>query len=137
MKKNIKITTFLLISLILISCITACAEKTTADELWSDATYTSDTVIGEGKTSVTVYITAGKKSVKLTIKTDKDTLGDALFEHGIVNDPIFFDTCNGMKADFEKDKAYWNFKVNGKTANYGIGSANIVGGESFEIEYTK
>ena len=105
--------------------------------IWDDATYTSDTTLGEGEKTVTVEVVAADYSVTLTVKTDEENLGDALYKLGIINDPSFFDTCNGMLASWEKDQAYWCFKQDGKKLNYGVGDAKISGGESFSIEYTK
>ena len=105
--------------------------------LWADAKYTSDTTIGEGAKTVTVAIVAEGKTVTLTVKTDEDNLGDALYDLGIINDASFFDVCNGILASWAQDQAYWAFKQNGKMLNYGVGDAKINGGESFSIEYTK
>lgn len=150
MKNNLlKLFSLLLVAILCFS-IVSCNKKKDEDEMWKDATYTSDATvgeeesssdngntIGEGKKTVTVEIIAGEHTVTLTVKTDKDNLGAALYEYGIINDPVFFDTCNGMKADWEKDQAYWAFKQNGEMLNYGVGDAKIYGGEKFTIEYTK
>jgi hypothetical protein len=105
--------------------------------LWADAKYLASREIGKGSKTVTVTVVADGKSIALTVKTDKEDLGAALYELGIINDPTFFDTCNGILASWEKDQAYWGFKQDGKMLNYGVGDAKINGGESFSIEYTK
>ena len=105
--------------------------------LWKDATYRSNATVGNGAKSVTVSILADGKSVTLTVKTDKDDLGSALYELGIINDASFFNTCNGIKADWNADQAWWAFKQDGVMLNYGVDNARINGGESFSIEYTK
>ena len=137
MKNTIKITVSLLALAALLLCAAACGEKVDASGIWENAEYLSDTTVGNGNKTVTLTVTAEGQSVVLTVKTDKDTLGDALYELKIVNDASFFDTCIGMKADWEKDKAYWAFKIDGQMASYGIGDAKIEGGESFTFEYTK
>lgn len=109
----------------------------TLSGLWANAKYTSDTTLGEGAKTVTVAIVAEGKTVILTVKTNENNLGDALYNLGIINDASFFDTCNGMKADWNADQSWWAFKQNGKMLNYGVGDAKINGGESFSIEYTK
>ena len=124
-------------AVIMLLCFVSCAEKVDATGIWENATYLSDTAVGKGEKTVTVEIIAADQSITLTVKTDKDNLGAALYEHGIINDPTFFDTCNGMVASWEKDQAYWAFKQDGKMLNYGVGDAKISGGESFSIEYTK
>lgn len=137
MKKTSRTATIVILSLLVLLAFTACEEKVDATGLWENATYLSDTTIGNGEKTITVEIVAADQSVTLTIKTDKEDLGAALYEHGIINDPSFFDTCNGMLASWEKDQAYWAFKCNGQMMNYGVDGAKISGGESFIIEYTK
>ncbi len=137
MKKTLKNLTLIILSLILLFSFFACEKKVDAKGLWENATYLSDTTVGKGEKSVTVEIVAADQSITLTVKTDKDDLGAALYEHGIINDPSFFDTCNGILASWEKDQAYWAFKCDGKMMNYGVDDQKIVGGESFTLEYTK
>ncbi len=137
MKKSIKALLILLFSAAMLIFTVSCDERSDISGLWDNAAYISDTAVGEGSKSITVEIKAEGKTVTLTVKTDKATLGEALFELGIVNDPVFFDTCNGIKADYQKDSAYWAFKIDGKLQNSGIGGAEISGGESFTLEYTQ
>ncbi len=138
-KNTIKLITILLLSLSLLLCFAACEEEVDATGLWENATYRSDTTVGEGADTVKVEIVAGEQSITLTLKTDKATLGEALYEHGIVNDPSFFDTCNGIKADWDKDQAYWAFYVGGEMAMYGIGDVQAVTANApeYKIVYTK
>lgn len=139
MKKTMKTAASLLALLMLVVCVVSCGEKVEATGLWENATYLSDTTVGEGANTVTVIITAEEKTVTLTVKTDKATLGEALYEHGIINDATFFDTCIGMKADWDKDAAYWAFYVGDETAQYGVGDERAVttGNPTYKIVYTK
>ena len=136
MKKTLLSASALILAVITLLCFVSC-EKVDATGIWENATYLSDTTVGKGEKTVTVEIAAAEQSITLTVKTDKDDLGAALYELGIINDPAFFDTCNGMLASWEKDQAYWAFKQDGKMLNYGVNDAKISGGESFSIEYTK
>ncbi len=139
MKQTIKITTSLLLAVMLLLCAVSCAEKVEATGLWESATYRSDTTLGSGANTVKVEVTAEEQTVVFTIKTDKATLGEALFEHELVNDPTFFDTCNGIKADWNEDKAYWTFYVNDERVSYGIGDAKASTSTdaTYRIVYTK
>ncbi len=139
MKTTIKLTAVLLLAVILLCSVSACAEKVDATGIWENATYLSDTTVGNGSNTVKVEIVAGEQSITLTIKTDKATLGEALYEHNVINDPSFFDTCNGMLASWEKDKAYWAFHVDGTLATYGIGDEKAVvkTDADYEIVYTQ
>ena len=136
MKKTLLSASALILAVITLLCFVSC-EKVDATGIWENATYLSDTTVGKGEKTVTVEIVAAEQSITITVKTDKNDLGAALYELGIINDPAFFDTCNGMLASWEKDQAYWAFKQDGKMLNYGINDAKISGGESFSIEYTK
>ncbi len=139
MKQTMKIASSLLLVVIFMFCAVSCAGKIDTAALWASATYSADTTLGEGANTVTVAVEAGEKTVTLTIKTDKATLGEALFEHGLVNDPVFFDTCNGIKADWEKDQAYWAFYIGDEMASFGIGNEDAVttGEHAYKLVYTK
>ncbi len=141
MKQTMKITTSLLLVVMLLFCAVSCAEKVEAVGLWENATYLSNTTLGDGANTVKVELTAEEQTVTFTIKTDKATLGDALFEHELINDASFFDTINGIKADWEKDKAFWAFYVGDSTAmaNYGVSDPRAVttGEPTYKIVYTK
>ncbi len=138
MKRIIRSAGAVLLIAVLLLCSAACAKQTDTEKLWSTAVYTEDLSLGEGKFTVAVTIEAGEKSISLTVKTDKETLGAALYELGLVNDPAFFDTCNGIKADWNRDKAYWAFHVNGKAAQYGINDAKagVDTGDAYKLVYT-
>ncbi len=139
MKQTTKIASSLLLVVVLLFCAVSCAGKIDTAALWASATYSADTTLGEGASTVRVEVTAGEKTVTFTIKTDKATLGEALFEHGLVNDPVFFDTCNGIKADWNKDKASWAFYVDGELSAFGIGDAKAAATSehAYKLLYTK
>ncbi len=139
MKHTLKSAISLLLAALFILCAVSCGGQLDTEALWQSATHTSDATLGEGENTVKIEIAAGEKAVTLTIKTDKATLGEALYEHQLVNDPLFFDVCNGIKADWDKDSAYWAFYVNGESAMYGIGDEKAVttADQSYKLIYTK
>ncbi len=139
MKTTMKTATSLFLAFLLIVCATACQNKIDTDRLWSTAIHTADTTVGEGSNTVTLLVTAGERSITLKIQTEKATLGEALHELGLVNDPTFFDVCNGIKADWDKDQAYWSFYVGDEVATFGIGDAQAVttGNPTYKIVYTQ
>ena len=49
---------------------------------------------------------------------------------------LYVKTVNGIKADYDKDKAYWAFYVNDSYAMSGVDSTEIKEGEvySFKVE---
>lgn len=139
MKKTMKIGMSLLLVAILAFCIASCGAKTDGTGLWENATYKNDTTLGDGANTVTVEVTAEDKTVVLTLKTDKATLGEALFEEGLINDASFFNVCNGMTADWDKDKAYWAFYIGDEMAMFGVNDAQAVtaGSPVYKLVYTK
>lgn len=112
-------------------------EKIEAEGLWKKATYLSNTTVGEGAKTVTVTVVAEGKSLTITLKTDKEKLGEAMFEHKLINDASFFNVLNGIEASWEKDNAYWAFYNGDEYLNVGVNETNISGGEHFRFVYTK
>ena len=112
-------------------------EKVEAVGLWENATYFANTTIGEGAKTVSFTVEADGKMITITIKTDKATLGEAMFEHKLINDASFFDKLNGIEASWEKDQAYWAFYEGETMMPHGVNDENIDGGESYRFVYTK
>ena len=75
------------------------------------------------------------------VHTDKTTVGDALLELNLIAGEdsqygLFVKTVNGVTVDFDKDGKYWAFYENGKYANAGVDTTDIVEGAtySFKVE---
>ena len=136
--KKTKFNTLAMIALALamLMCFFACA-KVPAEGLWENATYRGDTTVGNGTKEIKADVVIGEDFITLTVKTDKATLGEALFENGLVNDASFFDTLNGIKADWNADKAYWSFYKGETYMMHGINDEKIGGGEHYRFVYTK
>ena len=148
MKKNLRVSIVLLLCLMLSLSIVGCnntatkESNTEATTLWSNATYTQDTELGEGNTTVNVEVKVDDQSVTFTVHTDKTILGDALMEHGLVAGEdgdygLYIKEVNGIKADYDTDKAYWAFYKDGEYMNTGIDGTSISDGEHYELVYTQ
>ena len=137
MKTMIKSTVAIVLSVAFILCLVACGEKVDATGLWENATYLRNTTVGKGEKTVTVDVECADQKITLTVKTDKATLGEALYELELINDASFFDTLNGIKADWNKDKAYWAFYEGENYMMVGVADAKISGGEHYRLVYTK
>lgn len=130
-------------AIILCISITACKEKQNTEEsLWDNAVYTEDTSLGNGETTLTVSVKAEDKTVNFTIKTDKKTVGDALMEHNLVEGEesaygLYIKSVNGIVADYDTDKSYWAFYVNGEYAQSGVDTTEISEGVKYSLEHTK
>ena len=148
MKKHSKILALALI-LSLVFALASCAffvkeeaEPGETEKLWESAIYKEDTTIGEGEKNVTLIVTALEKSVTLTLKTNADNLGDAIVELGVASGDesaygLYVKSVNGMRADYDLDKAYWSLKQDGTALPYGVSDAVIEGNEVYELAYEK
>ena len=147
--KNSKFLSLLLVVSMLV-CLASCSlfkndekeELTATEMLWESATYKEDVTLGEGSKTVFVSVIALEKTVKITVKTDRDNLGDALVDTGVAEGEmgaygLYIKKVNGISADYTKDKAYWSFSIGGEVMPYGVSDAEISGGESYELVYTK
>ncbi len=142
MKKQItKIVAVLLCALMLLTAV-ACQEKIDAEGLWKDATYRSDKTFGDGAITVKVEVQAGEDSITFTIKTDKETLGEALLEHELIEGEdgafgLYVKKVNGILADYDVNQRYWKLTKNGETMPTGVDMTEIADGEHYELVYAK
>ena len=100
------------------------------------------TVLGGGniKFALTVVDQDGNET-DFQILTDKETVGEALLDVDLIAGDeseygLYVKTVNGVTADYDKDKTYWAFYVNGEYANTGVDSTPVEDGAvySFRIE---
>ena len=140
MKKLLTSTCVLLVVVLPLLCFVSCNEED--KDLWADAKYTENVTLGEGAKTVTVDVIADNKTVTFTIMTDKNTVGDALVEHGLLEGEegdfgLYVKKVNGMEADFDKDQTYWAFYINGEYAMVGVDMTEIVDGSIYRLVRTK
>ena len=131
----------LLLALLMGLSLMACADvdKTGA---WETATYDRNTELGKGEKTVTVRVIADEQELTFTIHTDKETLGDALLEHKLIDGEegpygLYVKAVNGIVADYSVDKTYWNFTKAGELMMVGVDGAEIADGEQYELTRTK
>lgn len=110
--------------------------------LWENATYLKNMTFGEGSKTVVVEVKAGNDSVTFTIKTDKKTVGEALGEHKLIEGEdgqfgMYIKKVNGILADYDVDKSYWSFYINGEYAMSGVDTTDIDTSATYKLEYTK
>ena len=93
----------------------------------------------EGSKTVTIEVIDDKgDSKKYEVMTDALYLADAMEDAGITYEAKdgYVNTVNGITADYNKDKSYWAFYINGIYCNFGITEQPVNDGDSFKIEYT-
>lgn len=101
------------------------------------------TVLGEGATefAFTVVDKDGNETV-FEIHTDKTIVGDALLELELIAGDegdygLYVKTVNGITADYDVDKTYWAFYINGEYAMTGVDATNITAGDSYTFKVEK
>ena len=139
--KTIKQLTSLLLALLMLFSLAACAdvERTGA---WESAVYDKDTELGKGAKTVTVLVKADEQTLTFVIHTDKDTLGDALLEHDLIDGEegaygMYVKYVNGIEADYDVDQTYWSLTKNGELMMTGVDATEIADGEQYELTKTK
>ena len=141
MKKTLKSTLSIVLSLLFLLCLVSCNNASSAD-VWESATYKTDTELGSGAKTLVVEVKVNEHIVTFTIKTDKDTVGDALIEHNLISGEdgaygMYVKVVNGMTADYDIDKTYWLFYINGEYGMTGVDTTEITEGYVYQLVYTK
>ncbi len=142
MKKTIRSVTAVLLALLLVFSFSACNEQVEKDGLWENATYLKDAEFGSGAKTVELEVIVGEQSVTFTIHTDKETLGDALLEHKLLEGEqgpygLYVKSVNGIAADYDVDQTYWSLSKNGEASVTGVDGVKIADGEHYEFTRTK
>lgn len=137
MKRIISVILVVALSL----CLFACQSKEKVD-LWANAQYTEDTVLGSGTTILYVDVVTDEKTVTFTIKTDKETVGEALIENNLVSGEkgaygLYVKFVNGIEADYDKNQSYWAFTKGGESLMTGVDGEKIEADAHYELTYTK
>ena len=132
----------LIILITLVLCFASCTGGDDTSDIWSDATYTADTNLGKGETSITLDVTAQDKTVSFKIDTNKEFLGDALLELELISGEkgpygLYVKEVNGMLADYDINKSYWSLSQNGEYMQTGVDNTKISDGGHYEFIYMK
>ncbi|MDO4743233.1 MAG: DUF4430 domain-containing protein [bacterium] len=87
--------------------------------------------IGEGDKSFVLEVVNDDTLIsKFTVHTDKNTVGEALLDLGVIKGDngqygLYVKTVDGITVDYDKDGAYWAFYVDGQYASQGVDSTEI------------
>ena len=157
MKKTIKSTISIALSLLFLLSLVACntLKKTQSDVdvpentgelekigVWADATYRMNKELGTGSKTIVVDVVAEDQKVTFTIHTDKETVGDAMMEHDLIEGEegaygLYIKKVNGIVADYDKDKHYWAFYLGDDYAMTGVDGTKIEQGVTYRLVRTK
>ncbi|MBQ9083814.1 MAG: DUF4430 domain-containing protein [Clostridia bacterium] len=109
----------------------------------SETSSVEKTVVGQGSTvfDFTVYNREGEMTV-FEVHTDKTTVGEALVEVKLIageDGPygLYVKTVNGETLDYDKDKMYWSFYIDGAYAMTGVDQTKIEAGKAYAFKAEK
>lgn len=142
MKNKKKLFTVILSMMLMtamVFCMTGCGNKK-EQAAFETTVYENGAVIGEGEKvfEFTVVNTDGEESV-FEVHTDKETVGDALLENGVIAGEdgdygLYVKSVNGEIVDFEEDGKYWAFYINGEYGMTGVDTTTITEGDSYAFK---
>lgn len=95
---------------------------------------------GAKKTAFTVIATDLEgNETSFNVTTDKEVLGDALVEEGIIKGHdteygLYVDEVNGIALDWETDGKYWAFYINGEYAQTGVDTTQVEDGATYTFK---
>lgn len=131
----------LILAVVMCAALCACGSNEESS-LWDNALYTENAEIGNGEKTLTIDVIAEEKTVTITVNTDKDTLGEALIDCGLIAGDegpygLYVKFVNGIEADYDKTQTYWGITKNGESVMTGVDQIEISDGEKYEFTYTK
>lgn len=118
-------------ALIITGCTNNSQDEPTTTEPVQTTEQTSAIVKGEGKNAfVFIAVDLDGNSTHYMIKSDKETVGEALLENGLISGEdgqygLYVKTVNGITLDYDKDGKYWAFYEENAYANQGVDSTPI------------
>lgn len=122
---------------------TGCNDNTSQEAAQTTSVSTETQVLGEGETmfNVTVVDQDGAETA-FEIHTDKEIVGEALQECGLLEGEegpygLFVKKVNGITADYDVDKTYWAFYINGEYAMTGVDATTITEGDTYSLKVEK
>lgn len=118
-------------ALIITGCTNNSQDEPTTTEPVQTTEQTSAIVKGEGENAfVFIAVDLDGNSTHYMIKTDKEIVGEALVENGLIAGDdseygLYVKTVNGITLDYDKDGKYWAFYEENAYANQGVDSTPI------------
>ena len=117
---------------------TACNDNPVQDSVLSETMQSTEiTKLGQGeKVFSFIVIDQNGDQKAFEISTDKETVGEALLEVGVIAGEnseygLYVKTVNGITLDYNTDGKYWAFYVNDAYAMSGVDATAIVEGERY------
>ena len=141
LSKKLLVTLSIVLIAVMALVIAGCTNNSKNDEPSTTENSTENTtekasVIykGEGEKAFVFIVTDTEgKSTHFMIKTDKETVGGALSELGLISGEegqygLYVKTVNGITLDYDKDGKYWAFYEENAYANQSVDQTKITEG---------
>lgn len=118
-------------ALIITGCTNNSSDEPTTTEPIGTTSQASAIVKGEGENAfVFIAVDLDGNSTHYMIKSDKETVGEALLENGLIAGEdgqygLYVKTVNGITLDYDKDGKYWAFYEENAYANQGVDQTPI------------
>ena len=96
--------------------------------------------LGEGATAFNLQVVdKGGNTTDFVIHTDEKTVGAALQKVELIQGEmgdygLYVKTVNGITADYDVDKTYWAFYIDGAYAMTGVDKTDIVAGATYALK---
>ncbi|MBE6815764.1 MAG: DUF4430 domain-containing protein [Ruminococcaceae bacterium] len=133
--KKLLVTLLVVLIAVMALIITGCTNNSTDEPTTTEPIATtgqaSAIVKGEGENAfVFIAVDLDGNSTHYMIKTDKETVGEALLENGLIAGEdgqygLYVKTVNGITLDYDKDGKYWAFYEENAYANQGVDQTPI------------
>ena len=142
MKTTKQLLSVLLCLAVLLCAFTACGKDPSPENSWENAVYTEDTALGEGAKTLSITVSMQENTVVFTVKTDADTLKDALLPLSLIQGEqqsagymVYY--VNGVRANYNEDGAYWAIMQGDDYLMTGVDTTPISDGDSYAFIYTE
>ena len=96
-----------------------------------------ENTVGSGEKQFTFEVTGIDGNTEtFTVKTDKDIVGEALLDEGLIEGTqgqygLYVLTVNGERHEYTEDGKYWAFYIDGEYAMTGVDSTQIKEGSVY------
>ena len=140
---TLSIVLIAVMALVIAGCTNNKKDEPTTTESVQTTEKTSVIHKGEGKNAFVFIVTdADGNNTHFMIKSDKETVGEALMELDLISGEegqygLYVKTVNGITLDYDKDKMYWAFYEENNYANQGVDQTPITEGGVYTFKAEK
>ena len=142
MKKILSMLLALIMVFSLVACGTTNAPETTpSSEPPVEATTAPIDAEPVGVSFTVIVTDVDGTETTFAYTSDKATVGEALLAEGLIEGHeteygLYVDAVNGITADWDTEKAYWAFYINGEYAMTGVDATEIVADTTYALVKT-